>query len=283
MPIEISSACKQKDRNMDFSESSHDEPSEASSELFLPSRQRSRNHHQELDHAREVDQQEAVSDPRDRSFPFTCPNPTEYSFLNEDTGEVIPQGCGKQTCAACVFLIVWRTVGAIRLATPNYMLRLSHTGESWPEIKRNMQQFNRAMRTTLGAHAWAGCFIAHENPSGDGQTHVHMLARTSHLSEELVQEKATKVGMGREVHLQSIDSKGLSYAFHPITDARDLDFETATVEIEHHLAINGSRLVHKTGNFWRSRNGRPSTLKEARAASTSTETWRVIANRRDGI
>lgn len=264
---------------MNFPESWHEPPGGASESPSLLPWCRSRNHHEEPAPTRGGEQEEAASEPRAKSFPFACPNPSEYFLLNEVTGEIIPKGCGLQTCAACIFLIIWQTVGAIRLACPSYMIRLSHTGETWSEIRRNLQQFNRAMRSALGAHEWAACFVVHENPSGDGQTHVHLLARAQRLDSDLVQEKAINVGVGRSVNVQSIGSRGLSYPFHPITDTRDLDHESACVEIKGHLAINGERPVHATTNFWLAPDGRPSTLKDARAASSTTDAWTVIRHR----
>ncbi len=167
------------------------------------------------------------------------------------------------------------TIRAIALAKPTFMIRLSLTGETWPEVKRNTQQFNRAMHKALGHDGWAACYQVHQNPSGDGQTHVHMYARADRLDADLVQEKAIKVGMGREVHVQSIQEVGLGYGMHPVADTSDLDHDEAAAEVKDFIDINGGTYVHGTRGFWRDRSGNPTTLKAARRSSANPDDWTV--------
>ncbi len=188
--------------------------------------------------------------------------------IDPSTGERTTVRCRRQVCPDCCRVIAHRTGDAIERAKPTHFLTLTWCGSSWPEVRRNLTQFTRAMRKSLGRHDWEWVWHVHRDPNGEGQTHVHAFVRTTCHRRDLVAEKAAAVGMGVIVQFDEIRGESFEYGLHPILDTHGLPNSEAKPVIDEYLTDNNLRLVHASHNFWRDRYGLPSTLKDERRATS---------------
>jgi hypothetical protein len=188
----------------------------------------------------------------------TCPFPRAVQ-LDVETGELRVTRCWQNRCPACGPLKAYFL--SKPLASCPVMLTLTQTGSTWPELRSSMAMVHRVLRRrfrALGLEC-ATAWVVHQDPGGDGDTHVHSwlngpLPEKMGL-QEMVSDAAAAAGIGPRAHLRWCHRPrrawGL-YAFSPIVDEQSL---------LHHVDINGGQLVRSVGPFWPGVHGQKAYLR----------------------
>lgn len=205
-----------------------------------------------------------------------CPTPGPLANFNWKTGERYQRGCGRITCPPCARAVATRTVLAIERANPSHMVTLTLTGDQWQQTRAAVAEFSRRQRGSKGLTDWAMAWHAHVNPTHDGERHIHAYVR-GQVDEEEIATSAYAVGFGPRIDVKAIKGGPYAYGLWPVFATKGLDAPEAQALLDEFLEANGGRLVHATSGrnrFWRDRSGRPTTLKEARKATTG-EDWSV--------
>ena len=185
---------------------------------------------------------------------------TGISWLNTETGEVVPQRCRRNTCLNSTRREVERLAAAIALAEPDTMFRYACIPETWAEAQKRINRVHEYLRRA-GREVRVGYAIEH-NPAGTG-CHVHGFMYGDPV-DDILGLSLEKVGLG-DHHLQEITHAGrLGY---PMKQAQH-----SQRSLDDYLQVNGGTLIHTSRGFWRDGRG-GSTLTRRDAAQKG---WRRL-------
>ena len=193
-----------------------------------------------------------------------CPTKWGWWLVDGLTGEKLPAGCGAASCKACGCWAATRTAGAIGLANPERLVRLSLVGNDWQTRRARFRRATYELRCLLGPDLhWAYC--VERNPRLTG-FHAHCWHRGRFIPQRLLVEVCDSVGMGRNCDIRRWEPRGeLSTAY----GIKGLMYGLKGLKAggqEQYLEENGGRLVHASRGYWLDGEGKPCGLGEARRA-----------------
>jgi hypothetical protein len=194
------------------------------------------------------------------------------SFVNLDTGQIVPARCVRLRCSYCLRVNARRRAMAIAAARPERAILLTQVGNDWQTCRDRIKQCRYWLAQEVGPFEW----VTHvePNPAGTGH-HVHAWQhsgnprvgmghgvngagsderRTAFIPQALLSSVARRCGMGGFARINKLRSakgagtyglKGISYGLKGV----EADDEGLT-----YLVDNGWRLTHQSRGFFRDGN-----------------------------
>lgn len=125
-------------------------------------------------------------------------------------------------------------------------------GDSWSEIRTRMAQVVRRLRR--GSRAFEHVWHVEPNPGGTGN-HIHGWSWGQRPSPDLLREAAAAAGMGRSVWLgawttPATEDPAITYGMKTILQEQ-LNRQVLGPATRQFKELNGGRLVHASGGFYR--------------------------------
>lgn len=224
--------------------------------------------------------------PLQRKRPFTCGyveclSPKTKKVIDRFTGEIsrevafrydpvtgryIPTRCGTTDCGPCSIMNGRRIAGAIWLAQPDYLLTLTLVGNTYEEIRTNINALFKAMRKTYPTlmHTWQ----AEWNPGGTG---AHTLSYL-HLDDRSISPAVVGECWPHHFLLQRVLVNAAPPFFdYQMKSLTDDDERVRYIDLNNSPTTTRPTLVHASPGFWRDgKSGE--TMTRARAE--------VVANKR---
>lgn len=165
---------------------------------------------------------------------------TRFSWLNTQTGEVVPERCRRNYCLHSSRREVERLAAAIALSAPETMVRYSCTPSTWPEAQSKINRVHQYLRREGGRDFKVAYGIEH-NPAGTG-CHVHGFMYGDPV-DDILGIALEKARLG-DHHLQEVTHAGrLGYPMKQAQHSRR--------SLDSYLLVNGGTLLHTSQGFWR--------------------------------
>lgn len=164
---------------------------------------------------------------------------TGFSWLNTETGEVVPQRCRRNTCLHSARHEVERLTAALVLAAPEVLVRYSSIPLTWPEAQKKINRVHQYLRREDRRFKYA--YAIEHNPAGTG-CHVHGLMYGDPV-DDILGIALEKAGLG-DHHLQEVTHAGrLGYLMKQAQHSQR--------SLDSFLLVNGGTLLHTSQGFWR--------------------------------
>jgi hypothetical protein len=213
-----------------------------------------------------------------------CERMRGWSFLNAETGQIVPARCSRNGCSYCLRANARRRARAIAWASPDRAILLTLVGDNFAQIRERMKVLRYRLALEVEDVRWL--WHVEPNPQDTGH-HVHAWQRGSYVPQRLLSERARSVGMGSFARVNQIRSrkgaaayglKGLGYGLKNVTGSDD---EGMT-----YLRENGYRLTHQSRGFFQSASGATMGVRDAEKVATATEgagSWVLVRQGSDGL
>jgi hypothetical protein len=195
-----------------------------------------------------------------------CMNMRGRSFMNLDTGQIVPARCSRLRCSYCLRVNSRKRALAIAASAPERAILLTQVGNDWQSVRDRMKQLRCDVAAEVGAFQWT--WHVEPNPQRTGH-HVHAWQHSAFVPQRLLSSRAAGVGMGGFARINRIRSvaaagsyglKGISYGLKGV-EAED--------EGLGYLVDNGWRLTHQSRGFYRV-GGVPVNVKAAERAAVGS-------------
>jgi hypothetical protein len=188
-----------------------------------------------------------------------CDRMRGRSFLNVETGQLVPARCGGLRCSYCLRANSRKRARAISSSCPERAILLTQVGDDWQAIRSRMFHLRADVANEVGPFQWV--WHVEPNPLRTGH-HVHAWQHSAFIPQRLLAAKADGVGMGGFARINRIRSevgagvyglKGISYGLKGVA---------AEDEGLGYLVDNGWRLTHQSRGYFRV-DGQPVSVKNA--------------------
>jgi hypothetical protein len=206
-----------------------------------------------------------------------CPNMAGRSFLNLDTGQIVPARCTRLRCSHCLRVNARRRAMAISLGAPERAILLTQVGNDWQTVRQRMKKLRHDLSLEVGPFQWV--WHVEPNPKGTGH-HVHAWQHSAYLPQKLLSDRADGVGMGGLARINKIRSlaaagsyglKGITYGLKGV-EAEDQGLG--------YLVDNGWRLTHQSRGYFRDgRGGERVAVKDAERLALDPQAQQAISGR----
>ena len=145
---------------------------------------------------------------------------------------------------------------AIALAHPDQFVTLTVTPETWAETQRCLQTMRQRMLRPHRGYMFEWAFT--RELTHDGRPHIHAWVHGERLPRpEDWEKEALSSGLGL-CHVSPVTlHRSLYYGQKMLLEGAELPENEAHDRVDDFLMLNGGRLVHPSGGFWRDHNGRP--------------------------
>ena len=198
-----------------------------------------------------------------------------WVLVGQVSGEIIPARCQASFCPWCGPLRAREVAGAIGLAEPERLVRLSGLRASWRENSWRIRQVVEEIRAA--EYVFEYCVHCEWNPKETGY-HAHLYQVGCYVPQAFLQSSCVRHGLGYPDIRKFTARGGPSETYGLKLAGLDYGVTLSKREecLERYLEVNGGRLSHQSRGFFRDASGKSCGLTEARAA------WRSLAHGGDG-
>jgi hypothetical protein len=199
-----------------------------------------------------------------------CPRRFGWFLIGGETGQVIPARCKASFCGWCGPIRAREVAGAIGLANPERLVRLSLLRGSWRETQWRVWKVVYELRAA--GYVFEYCLHVEPNPKETGY-HGHLYQVGAFVPQAFLQSCCLRHGLGFP-DIRKFERRGgpeVTYGLKLAGLNYGLKLAQRQDSLDRYLEVNGGRLSHQSRAFFRNAAGDPCGLTEARAA------WRSLA------
>jgi len=174
------------------------------------------------------------------------------------------RGCKRLDCLYCGPRTARSIGGAIAQSRPQRALALTSLPGTYHESKGAIQEFLRLVRRLDYTVELA--YALEENPGGTGY-HLHAWERGDAIPLDLLAYVCNRSGIGRPwigaMREPRSTPRAMAYILKGAIPSERVPEAEARASLDHHLDVNGGKLIRATRGFWQDSAGRPCTRKAA--------------------
>ena len=199
-----------------------------------------------------------------------CPRRLGWFLVGQSTGQVVAARCGAAFCVWCGPAKAQEVAGAIGLAAPERMVRLSLVRERWRDTSWRLRNVVEDIRAE--GYRFEYCVHVEPNPAGTGH-HAHMYQKGDYVPQAYLQERSQAHGFGIPDIRKFVRRGGPKVAYGLKLAGIDYGLKLASRQdsLDSYLGVNGGRLCHHSRRFFADESGSSCGLGEGRKA------WRRLA------
>jgi hypothetical protein len=198
-------------------------------------------------------------------------------LVGQESGRIVPARCSAAWCWYCGPVNAQEVAGAIGLANPERLVRLSLVGDEWQTTRDRVKHLVEDIR----AEGYRFEYVMHvePNPRGTGR-HAHLYQRGDYIRQRRLQELCFLNGLGIP-DIRAFKRKGGPKVGYGVKLA-GIDYGLKLVEradaLDEYLVCNGGRLSHQSRGFFADEFGKACGVGEGRRAwrrlcTTDPEAW----------